>query len=156
MRLLRAMFKEVKYKTSKTLRETISQQETGVSLKLIYTSNINTTSTCLVRSSAIDETQQRKRGSNKLILMLSLLRIYVISALIPGEDTKNKCVPFPVFMFMLLRSSLNLYLCLCCEWKSVFTARNISMCPCLLSGSLEQLDYKVNSTGTEDNSILLQ
>ena len=114
------------------------------------------TSTRLVRSSVTDETQQRKRESNKLILMLSLLRIYVISALIPGEDTKNKCVPFPVFMFMLLRSSLNLCLCLCCELKSVFTARNISMCPSLLSGSLEQLDYKVNSTGTEDNSILFK
>ena len=56
---------------------------------------------------------------------------------IPGEDTKNKSVSFPVFMFMLLRSLLNLYLCLCCEWKSVFTARYISMCPSLLSGSLE-------------------
>ena len=66
------------------------------------------TSTRLVRSSATDETQQRKKESKKRILLLSLLRIYATCALIPGEDIKNKCVPFPVFMFLMLRSSLNL------------------------------------------------
>ena len=65
------------------------------------------TSTRLVRSSVTDETQQRKRESNKLILVLSLLRIYA-TCVNSGEDVKNKCVPFPVFMFMMLRSSLNL------------------------------------------------
>ena len=30
--------------------------------------------------------------------MFSLLRIYATCALIPGEDIKNKCVPFPVFV----------------------------------------------------------
>ena len=73
------------------------------------------TSTRLVRSSATDETQQRKRESNKLILVLSSLRIQATCALIPVEDIKNKCVPFPVFKFMMLRSSLNLQLCLRCE-----------------------------------------
>ena len=109
------------------------------------------TSTRLVRSSVTDETQQRKRESNKRILVLSLLRMYATCALIPGEDIKNKCVPFPVFMFMMLRSSLNLQLCL---KISLYYAQYFTVFE-TLSGSL-QLDYKVNSTGTEDNSVLLK
>ena len=57
---------------------------------------------------------------------------------------------------MLLRSSLKVMLLFMSPVESVLTARNISLCPSLLSGSLEQLDYKVNSTGTEDKSILLK
>ena len=135
---------------SKTLRETISQQETGVNLRLIYTSYISTTSTSLVRLSATDETQQRK-----LILVFSSLRIYAICALIPCEETKNNFFFF-VFALMLLRSSLKVMLLFMSLVESVLTARNISPRPSLLSGSLEQLDYKVNSTGTEDKSILLK
>ena len=109
-----------------------------------------------MRSSATDETQQRKRESNKLILVLSSLRIYATCALIPGEDIKNKCVPFPVFVrvydaevltklivVFTLRVKISLYYV---QYFALFE---------LLSGSLE-LDYKVNSTGTEDNSVLLK
>ena len=69
-----------------------------------------------------------------------------------------KCEHFPVFVFILVLLMSELNLCLCsCRWQNqVFTARNVSLCPSLLSGSLEWLDYKVNSTGTEDNSILLK
>ena len=86
--------------------------------------------------------------------MLSSLRIYATCALIPGEDIKNKCVPFPVFVrvydaevltklivVFTLRVKISLY------YVQYFTL--------FLSGSLE-LDYKVNSTGTEDNSVLLK
>ena len=107
-----------------------------------------------MRSSATDETQQRKRESNKLILVLSSLRIYATCALIPGEDIKNKCVPVFVRVYdaevltklivvFTLRVKISLY------YVQYFTLFE------LLSGSLE-LDYKVNSTGTEDNSVLLK
>ena len=73
---------------SKAPRETISSLETGVNLRLVYTSYISTISTSLVRSSATDETT-KKRELNKLILMFSSLRIFAICALIPYEETKN-------------------------------------------------------------------
>ena len=88
--------------------------------------------------------------------MFSSLRINAICALIPCEETKNSAFVFSVFALMLLRSSLKVILLFMLLVESVLTARNISLCPSLLSGSLKQLDYKVNSTGTEDKSILLK
>ena len=118
---------------SKTPRETISSIGNRCKSKTdLNTSYISTTSTSLVRSSATDETQQRK-----LILMFSSLRINAICALIPCEETKNSAFVFSVFALMLLRSSLKVILLFMLLVESVLTARNISLCPSLLSGSLK-------------------
>ena len=77
------------------------------------------------------------KQQRKLILVFSSLRIYAICALIPCEETKNNCFFFFVFALMLLRSSLKVMLLFMSPVESVLTARNISLCPSLLSGSLE-------------------
>ena len=75
-------------------------------------------------------------------------------------NRKNKCVLSPVFVFILvlLRPHLT---CACVYVAGVNKSLLRAMFCCVralecLSGSLKWLDYKVNSTGTEDNNTLFE
>ena len=78
MRMLRAMFKEVKCQFLKHRAKQSLQLETGVNLRLIYTSYISTTSTSLVRSSATDETTKKR---DSFVLLIANIRDLCVNSL---------------------------------------------------------------------------
>ena len=77
----------------------------------------------------------QRYGNERTSSMMSLLRIYATNALVPSEDIKNKCVPFAMFVLMLICPHINLLL----VFKSLLeTSHNSAFKPLgCLSGSLK-------------------